>query len=248
MKKLNFFKSNTWVLLLALFAISFSSTSCSKDEEEITFVTVDDAAELVAFSIANRTYGAVNDLNYVANNVLATIDCNESESASRKVTESSADGEISVIYDISENFAKSCAGEEMVTYTFNANQDLSSVRLNLDQDITGTWSVAGVQNNSTSLTYNGEYNRTGLWTYNLEDNHSDNVTFNSLLQNINANPDNGQITSGAASFQMSGTSTIHDAYSYKGNIEFQGNNISIITFETGERYELNLETGTVERI
>jgi len=247
MKKQIFFKTNTWIFFLTLFAISFSSTSCNKDEE-ITLVTVDDAAELVAFSIANRTYGAVNDLNYVANNVLVAVGCNESESNARKVTETSIDGEISVTYDISENYAKSCNGEEMITYSFNADQELTSVRLNLDQNITGTWSVAGVENSSTELTYNGDYNRTGLWTYNLDDNHTDNVTFSSVLQEIKANPDNGQITSGTANFQINGTSTSDDAYSYSGSIEFQGNDISIITFQTGEQYELNLETGEVTRI
>jgi len=47
---------------------------------------------------------------------------------------------------------------------------------------------------------------------------------------------------------MNGTSTLYDSYSYEGDIEFQGSDISIITFQTGEQYELNLETGTVTRI
>ena len=47
---------------------------------------------------------------------------------------------------------------------------------------------------------------------------------------------------------MNGTSTVYIPYSYEGIIEFQGSNISIITFQTGEQYELNLETGTVTRI
>jgi len=47
---------------------------------------------------------------------------------------------------------------------------------------------------------------------------------------------------------MNGTSTVYESYSYEGNIEFQGNDISIITFQSGEQYELNLETGEVTRI
>jgi len=47
---------------------------------------------------------------------------------------------------------------------------------------------------------------------------------------------------------MNGTSTVYDSYFYEGNIEFQESDISIITFQTGEQFELNLETGTVTRI
>ena len=247
MKKQNFFNTNHWIMMIALFAIPFMTTSCSEVDEPIT-ITIDDAAELVAFSIANRTYGAVNNLNYVANSVLGLVDCNESESTSRTVNEISADGEISVSYDISENYSKTCGTEEIVNYSFNADQMLTSHRLDLDQDLNGSWIVGGVQSGSTELTYNGSYSRSGLWTYNLDNNHIDNVTFSSMLNNLKADPSDGRITGGTATFMMNGTSTVYDSYSYEGNIEFQGSDISIITFQTGEQYELNLETGTVTRI
>ena len=63
-----------------------------------------------------------------------------------------------------------------------------------------------------------------------------------------AAPSDGRITGGTATFMMNGTSTVYDSYFYEGNIEFQGSDISIINFQTGEQYELNLETGTVTRI
>jgi len=59
---------------------------------------------------------------------------------------------------------------------------------------------------------------------------------------LKADPSDGRITGGTATFMMNGTSTVYDSYSYEGNIEFQGSDISIITFQTGEQYELNLET------
>lgn len=236
-------------MMLAFFAIIFTATSCSDDDEpQAIVITIDDAAELVAFSIANRTYGAVNNLNYVANNILSLVGCNESESNTRTVTETSVDGEISVTYDISENYSKTCDSFETVNYNFNADQVLTSARLDLDQDLDGSWSVGGVQAGSTELTYNGTYSRGGLWTYNLEDNHADNVTFSSVLNNLTADPTDGRITGGTATFQMNGSSTVHASYSYEGDIIFQGSDISIINFQTGEQFQLNLETGELTRI
>lgn len=249
MKKLHSFKTNFLWSIMAFFAIILTTTSCSKDDEsQLVVISIDDAAELVAFSIANRTYGAVNNLNYVANSVLAVIECNESESNTRTVTETSVDGEIAVTYDISEHYSKTCGTEEVVNYSFNAGQILTSPRLDLDQDLNGSWSIEGVQDGSTELIYKGSYSRSGLWTYNLDDNHTDNVTFSSVLNNLTADPVDGNITGGTASFMMHGTSTIHESYSYEGSIEFQGSDISIITFQTGELFELNLETGELNRI
>lgn len=93
--------------MITLFANPFITTSCRDDDEpEPATITIDDAVELVAFSVVNSTYGVVHNLNYVANSVFELVDCNESESTSRIVNELSADGEISVTYDISENYSK----------------------------------------------------------------------------------------------------------------------------------------------
>ena len=249
MKKQNLHNKNLWLMMMAFFIIIFTTSSCSDDDQsEQVAITIDDAAELVAFSVANRTYGAVNNLNYVANNILVLVGCNESESNTRTVNEMSVDGEIAVTYDISENYSKTCSMEEIVNYSFNADQILTSPRLDLDQDLNGSWTIGGVQTGSMELTYNGTYSRSGLWTYILDDNHTDNVTFSSMLSNLKADPLDGRITGGMATFMMTGTSTVHDSYSYQGEIEFQGSDISMITFQTGERYELNLETGEVIRI
>ena len=55
MKKQNSFKTNLSLMMIVLFAIPFITTSCSDDEPEPVTITIDDAAELVAFSVANRT-------------------------------------------------------------------------------------------------------------------------------------------------------------------------------------------------
>ncbi len=252
MKKQRFLKSNLW-LVIALFAITYTMTSCSDDDSsdevsDTVIITVDDAAELVAFSIANRTYGLVDNLDYVVDEVLELIDCNESQSTVRTESEVSNDGKITVMYTISENYSQTCGSEEVVTYSFNIEQVVMSERYDTDQIINGSWTIRGVQDGSTQLTYDGPYSRSGTWTYNQEDNHTDNVTYTSVLNNVTADPETGRITSGTATFSLNGTSTVYEPFSYEGDIEFLGSDLSIITFGTGEQYELNLETGQITPI
>lgn len=248
MNSLKSLKFNKW-LMIALVATTFLSTSCDNDDEDDTVViTVDDAAELVAFSLANRTYGLVHTLNNVAEEVLDLVDCNESQSSSDSVSDSSSDGEVSVTYELTEDYSKDCEGEETVNYGFSIQQVLSSVRFDYDIEIIGTWTIAGVQDGSTEITYNGPYDRSGLYTYNLQDDHTDDVSYNSTMNDVTYSPDLERITGGTSTFSMEGTSTVYEPYAYGGTVEFQGSDISIITFDTGEQYELNLETGEVTEL
>lgn len=68
--------------------------------------------------------------------------------------------------------------EEIVNSSFNADQMLTSLRLDLDHDLNGSWTVGGVHSGSTELTYIGSNSQSGLWTY------IDNVTFSSMLNNL----------------------------------------------------------------
>ncbi len=242
------FLNSTFGLMILLVAITVTATSCDEEDETTILISVDDAAELVAFSLANRTYGGIYNLNYVADEVLELVDCNESQTNDRTVSDTSRDGEISVMYDITEEYSKTCEVTETVLYSFAQNQLLNSVRYDLDQAINGSWSIDGVQEGSAEITYNGPYNRSGSWTYNQEDNHTDDITYSSTFIDITYDPNSERITGGTSTFTLDGTSTVYESFSYAGDVVFLGSDISVITFQSGEQYELNLETGEVTEL
>ncbi|MEL6864235.1 MAG: hypothetical protein AAFP19_07450 [Bacteroidota bacterium] len=248
MKHQKLFKSNLWLLMIALFGMTFS-TACNEDDDSETItVSVDDAAELVAFSIANTTYGLVYNLDYVAANVLEEINCNESKSNTSTISESVVDEQITLNSEIAEEYSMTCDSGEVVNYSFDTDQRFTSVRFDYDQVIDGTWTIGGVEESSASYIYNGSYDRNGEWTYNLRDKHTDNITYSSVLDQLMADKDSGRITSGTATFSIMGTSTVYDDYDYAGDVEFKGSDMAIITFQTGEQYEFNLETGEIDPI
>ncbi|MEO1435625.1 MAG: hypothetical protein AAFV80_08830 [Bacteroidota bacterium] len=246
MKIPNFLKRPIAGLLLFL-GMTIGFSSCS-DDDDLIVITIDDAAELVAYSLANQTYGVVNDLNYVADEVLTRVDCGQSETNTWSFAETGPGGEISVTSDISESYSKNCDGEETIQYTYNADQVLTSVRFDQVLDIDGDWSVQGVQNGSTELIYNGPYNRNGTVTYNLSKGHTETVDYLSTLINLRYDTNAGRITAGVSTFAIEGTSTEHDGYSYAGDVAFNGADLAIITFSSGEQYELNLETGDITKL
>ncbi|MDT0605955.1 hypothetical protein [Croceitalea rosinachiae] len=234
-------KTLAFVMLLSIF------TSCSDDDDNSnTVISVDDAAELVAASMAVATYGAVSNMDYVSDQIVDILDCDESESEIRSDTETSNNGEITVSYTISESYSLACSGgEETISYNFSADQTTTSNPLDTDHSINGDWLITGAEATSTELIYNGSYSRGGEWTYNNEDNHTDTTNTSFVYNNVKANKDDGIIFDGTSTFLLDGMSTVYEPYNYEGNIVFQENNICIATFSTGEQYEIDLNTGEV---
>lgn len=236
------FKFKTFALLFSLALI----TSCSDDDDNGVVITVDDAAELVAASMAVATYGAVNNMDYVADQIVDILDCDEAESNTRTDTETSNNGEITVSYTISESYSLSCSGgEETISYNFSADQTTTSNPLDTDHSINGDWVITGAEDASTELIYNGSYSRDGEWIYNNEDDHIDNTTTSFVYNNVKTNKDDGIIFDGTSTFVLDGMSTVYEPYNYQGDIVFQADNICIATFSTGEQYEIDLNTGNV---
>ncbi|GAB4402900.1 MAG: hypothetical protein OHK0053_27280 [Microscillaceae bacterium] len=239
-------KKTIHLFLVVVFLTTLFVACNNDDDDDVVIITVDDAAEYVAASLALATYGAVSNMNYVSDQIVELIDCGESESNSRTATETNSSGDITVNFTISENYSLSCVeGEETITYDFTADQTTTSDPLDTDHNITGSWVVSGAESSSSVLTYNGSYSRGGNWTYNNEDNHVDNITTSFVYSNVKANKDDGVIFEGTSTFTTQGTSTIYEPYSYEGTVVFQSNNVCVMTFSTGEQYEVNLNTGDV---
>jgi hypothetical protein len=236
-------KTTHLFLAIAFLAIFFPAC---KEEDEPVLITVDDAAEYVAASLAIATYGAVSNMDYVSEQIVDLIDCGESESDTRTDTETSINGNVTANYTISESYSLACTGgEETITYNFSASQTTVSSPLDTDHELSGAWVISGVESSSAVLTYDGSYSRGGEWTYNNEDNHVDNTTTSFVFSSVMANKDDGVIFDGSSTFTMNGTSTVYEPYSYEGTVDFQSGNICVVTFSSGEQYEINLETGDV---
>lgn len=234
------------ITLIPFLAVLFLISSCSNDDDGGLVITVDDAAEFVAASMAVSTYGAVSNMNYVSDEIVEILDCGESESETRVDSETSINGEVMVSFTISESYALNCEeNREQITYSFNSDQTTTSIRLDTDHGIDGNWVVEGAETTSSTLTYNGSYSRNGEWIYNREDNRMDTTNTSFEYNNVKANKDDGILFEGTSTFTISGSSTVFEPYDYEGNIVFQTGNICIATFSTGEQYEIDLNTGEV---
>ena len=134
-------KIKLFILSAALVLI----TSCSNDDTDTVILTVDDAAEFVAASMALSTYGAVNNMNYVSEQIVDLLDCGESQSATRTESETSPNGEVMTSFTISESYALTCEGStEEISYSFSSDQTTDSFRLDTDHGIDGNWIIEGV--------------------------------------------------------------------------------------------------------
>ena len=244
----NLLKMNNVFQILFVVILSISLVACGDDDDsnDLVTITVDDAAEFIAASMAIGTYGAVENMNHVSEQIVDLLNCNESESKTRTDTETSRFGNVTVSFTISESYSLNCSdNNEIITYDFSTDQTTTSDPLDTDHNITGTWTIDGAEESSTTLNYNGSYTRGGAWTYNNEDDRVDNTTTTFVYNNVKANKDDGVIFEGTSTFTLNGTNTIYEPYNYEGDIIFQANNTCVATFSTGEQYEIDLNTGDV---
>jgi hypothetical protein len=117
--------------------------------------------------------------------------------------------------------------------------------IDTDHTIIGAWTISGAESSSTSLTYDGSYSRGGTWVYHNQDGRVDNSTTSFIYTNVRANKSDGIIFEGTSTFNINGSSSISEPYTYEGDIIFLADNTCIATFSTGEQYEIDLNTGEV---
>ncbi|MDX2302432.1 MAG: hypothetical protein NW226_06505 [Microscillaceae bacterium] len=234
-------------LTFGIVLLSLLFVSCNDDADDPVVITVDDAAEYVAASMAIATYGAVNNMNYVSEQIVELVECGGSQSDTR--TETANNGDITVNFTINEEYSLACnEGSEVIDYEFTGNQTTDSERLDTDNEISADWTISGAESSSTALTYNGTYKREGDWTYDFEDNRTDNVISSFVYSDVKANKSDGIIFSGTSTFSLVGTSNVYEPFNYEGTITFQEDNTCIATFSTGEQYLIDLNTGDVTPI
>jgi hypothetical protein len=145
-------------------------------------------------------------------------------------------------------FAFSCTNDVVTGYTTKDNLNISistaqfSIVSKINEDLT-LLAINPLDNNS-KLSLKGTLGSTGTYNYKTGTKKSGTRTFNYVLTSLVLDPNNdGDIISGSASFNTTGTGTT-GTWSYIGTITFLGDHKASITIN-GKTYNVNLQTGVV---
>lgn len=224
-------------------------SSCKKDNNDnsSTEVTVDDAADAVAGSVASETDGmsaTVSTTTELAARVgvfttTPSINCGQEYTTSYAASASNSG--YSYNYTGSTHYQLTCSDSLPSSFTFGQTMDgvYETPRMSSDDDVTGNWTLSGLEPSVANTSFSGSYVRNGSQVSKVRNQRSFTSTITITANNVTVNKSTYKITGGTASVSMNGTSSAGNTYTYEGSITFNGNDTATLTIN-GNTYTIDL--------
>lgn len=144
-------------------------------------------------------------------------------------------------------FSFSCVNNVVSGFTTNDNLaiSLTSPSLNLNYKVAENITLlsANPLNSNANLSINGSLNSNGSYQYNTGTKRSGTLVFNYVLTSVIFSPAAGDVISGTATFNTSGSGP-KGVWNAQGTITFTGNHMATVSIN-GKTYTVNLQTGVV---
>jgi len=248
------------VLLLAGTAIIYSG--CKKTGATTTdpALSTHDVAGQVALNIDQSLFGGLGvDLSGGLN---APTDF--AVHSKGKVLQSTTNPDCSLLIDTTETFTGtgnggsatiggtfkfsfSCTNNVVSGYTTvdALTVTLNSPSLNLNYKVSENITILSSNplDANANISINGSLNSNGSYQFNTGTKRSGTEVFNYTLTSAIFSPTAGDVVSGSATFNTSGSGP-KGVWDYQGTITFLGNHMATVTI-SGKAYNVNLQTGAV---
>lgn len=247
----------TTLILITL--VGCDSTN-SKDEQS---VSEEEAAEIVASSMATGSSGAVTDIETAIELAEESTNSNQVKAGSAMAASpldcgSSTDstftthstGVISHEYIKTYNYFLECdesANPIQLDVSFTYNGEFDAPRLSSQNSGSGDLEVTNLSSSELYLV-NGSWQRNGQFASKIRNQTTRQATLQFDVFGVFVDKSSHQIESGTISFNIEGESssqTKEGSFSYEGTITFSGNGEAVIEIN-GSKYISNVESGEVE--
>ena len=243
-------KSKFKLMLLALISSAVLFSSCSDDDDEpvVFVVNEEDAAEFVAVVLSVNTYGFSSNAIRFSEEVADNLSCGSQTQDSGTINETSSDGTITYSYDFTEAYTYICDTEGgSVSYSFVAEQQLITLRSDIDSDISGIWTVTDIDNSEPSYNLSGVYERSSDWDSKTDELPAAFITVDLSFTDLKVDKSSGDLVGGTSQFELSGSQTDTDGQMFQGAINFSDPEATEVVFTDGGTYTLNMRTGEINK-
>ena len=238
-------------ILLILISSAFLFSSCNDDDEEpvVFVINEEDAAEFVAVILSVNTYGFSSNAIRFSEDVVDNLSCGSQMQESDIINETSSDGTISYSYDFTETYSYSCDTEGgSVSYSFLAEQQLTTLRSDVDSNIAGIWTVTDIDNSEPSYNLSGIYDRSSDWDSKTDELPPAFIITDLSFTDLKVDKSSGDLVGGSAQFELSGSQIDTDGQMFQGIINFSDPEATEVVFTNGGTYILNMRTGEVNKV
>lgn len=231
--------------------------ACDDDSEEPQAITTEEAAEIMATSVASNSSGVASVFDQSAE---VTSDAVGSSSGGRiqecgfsqnlSLSGASPIGSaIQFSYDFSYKFLLACNGDDVPT-SMKVNLSYSGTfdgpQLTTEHTGTSELTVEGLEAEMNNFTMNGYYKRSGSFEWKGDELKAGSGTVDIAVDGVEVVKETHKAASGTVTVDIEGTIAGKGTYSYKGTVTFDGSTTATLNVK-GTKFAVNLTTGVVEK-
>lgn len=149
-------------------------------------------------------------------------------------------------YNVNYSFAMLATSPPKFTLNFGADGSFTGPLINSNTNLTGNYTVTGVDTMSTYYLLNGPGNGGGNQTSIFYNNVSFSSTFRVMFKNVTLDKASHMVVSGSATLSSSGIGPANIPFSYSGTFTFLGNRLATLLFD-GKTYQVDLATAKITK-
>ena len=249
------FKLSIFLLLLVV------AVSCKKTDNSsaATTVTVDDAADIAASSLAENSYGLATVTDNVSSSALAISSLATGSQSVNGVnphkvcgatwvdslSNSGSSESVSFSYFFKFGHTLNCNANSQPDNISNVlifHGNFDGPRLTSSNTGGATFTIAGLTQNATNYVINGQYNRKGSFQSKIGNKKSGQGSVSLAVTNLTLTKPGRKISGGTGTITIAGTTSAHGSFSFTGTLLFNGDGTANLTVD-GTVYVINLLTG-----
>ncbi|MBT1710810.1 hypothetical protein KK062_21390 [Fulvivirgaceae bacterium PWU5] len=236
------------------FACLVLAAGACKDDDEKEAVSNDEAAEMIASSLAESSSGfaAVADESAtVTDGVMdvynggRTASCGyEYEQTFTRTNSSNAPVTYEFVYTY--HYLLSCENDAPKSMEVNVTYDgeFDGPRISSAHEGSADITITKLENTSATYSIDADYQWHGSLQSKIRNQNSTSSSVEITLDDVVVDKESHEILSGSASATITGTATGKGSFTYTGTVVFNGNHMAELTVK-GSKYLINVTTGSV---
>ena len=244
----NFKIKTNWLLALIFMGGGLFLTSCEKEDNtpEDQEVSIEDAADALMGALSNSSEGLAAEMEAAAKVAdeatqknLTVLECGETRDST--TTYSLNNSYITANYSTTWSWGLVCNAQSIptaVTLGRATQGTYETARMSSDDSAESDWTVTQLLT-GPNFVINGSYERDGSQASKVRDMRSFTSDILFTLDDLNIDKGTRRITSGIASFSISGASSTGNSFSFEGDIVFNGDGSATFIIN-GEQYTIDL--------
>ncbi len=218
--------------------------SCNRGNIHRPEITAEEAVEIITSAVQNATDGLSEELSDIAQQVSGTIEDNFEcgVTVDSSFTKTLSKPRLSADYQVAWEWTPTCNDlGNMIELDFSSNETGSyeGLRSSGQESKSLTFTITGMQNLATELTFDGNTTNQGTQTVTVQETKELNSTLNMAVTGLIVDKGDNEITSGLINFTLDVTTSGGDEANFTGSIEFHGNRDATVIIN-GETYEIDL--------